>query len=615
MGPSGWWTIGASQGTTKARPVRSPKVRRLAACGVTLVASAAMSVVSVGASASSPGTGPAAISAAGPLVSRAQYLGRSSLSLTFSPQATSDVLVLAADDDTWAVRLASVSGGGVVSWARAGSVYNDGRDDKVMEIWYGVVAATGPSTLTLTWGSRVGNVQLGVQEFSAGAGVTWLADAAGSTARPFPALRGSEAGELYFGMAFGWSNVAAGATVGVSYDVVNSSLMFATDTSTSALLSPNGNGAGSVAVLFRATAAGDASSTTTASTTATTDFTTTTIGRARTTTTVPTATTTTPTTTSTVPTTTTTTTTVPTTTATVPTTTATGPPVAAAPVLWSPADILQSNVQQWPLDPSSATFAADIVADYTSDYGSVGVNTMPVYTVPANQPEVPVSVLPGCDDFLASTGSEIPIPPYLQLSGSGDSPLIIYQPSSHTDWELWQATDNADGSYSACWGGELDTSSSTGIFPRWYGLSATGISYLALTITEGDIASGRINHAIALELPACNGYVYPADRGDCGYDPGQPAEGQWFRLPTNLPMPSGLTPFARMVFTALQDYGAVVIDYAGAVMTEAEQPSDWALEGHTGVDPITASWDGLPEYQVIARLPWSDLQTVDPPQS
>jgi hypothetical protein len=52
-----------------------------------------------------------------------------------------------------------------------------------------------------------------------------------------------------------------------------------------------------------------------------------------------------------------------------------------------------------------------------------------------------------------------------------------------------------------------------------------------------------------------------------------------------------------MVFTALQDHGAVVVDFAGAVMTEAEQPSDWAAEGHQGVDPITASWDGLPEYQ------------------
>jgi hypothetical protein len=56
-----------------------------------------------------------------------------------------------------------------------------------------------------------------------------------------------------------------------------------------------------------------------------------------------------------------------------------------------------------------------------------------------------------------------------------------------------------------------------------------------------------------------------------------------------------------------------VVDQAGAVMIEAEQTSDWAAEGNTGTNPITASWDGLEEYQVVANLPWSNLQAVDPP--
>ena len=583
-------------GITGTRFLTTPRLRRLVACEIALMASLVMGIATVGASASTSTTDPAAI-VAGPLLSRAQYLGRSSLSLTVSPEAAGDVLVLAADDDTWAVSLASVSGGGVMSWARAGSVYNDGSKGKVMETWYGVVGSAGPSTLTLTWGSRVGNVQLGVQEFSAGGGATWSAVAAGSSASPFPPLQPSQAGELYFGMAFGWPKVAAGTTAGVSYEVVSSSLMFATDTSnspTTGLLSPTGSGAGSVAVVLRATAATAAPTSATTTVPTTTPAPTTTSRSAPTT--IPRISTTTD----------------PATTTTVATTTEL--PAAAAPVSWSPADLFEGDAQQWPLDPGSAKFATDIVTDYTNYYGSVGVNTMPVYTVPAGQPEVPVSVLPGCNSFLSSTGSEIPIPSYAQMNGSSDSQLVIYQPTTNTDWELWQATRNADGTYSACWGGKLDTSSSTGVFPWPSGLSATGISYLALTITEGDIASGHIDHAIALEIPACNTYVYPADRGDCGTDPGQPAEGQWFRLPSNLRMPSGLTPFAQMVFTALQRYGAVVVDYAGAVMTEAEQPSDWAAEGHVGMDPITASWEGLPEYEVVATIPWADLQTVDPPQ-
>ena len=58
----------------------------------------------------------------------------------------------------------------------------------------------------------------------------------------------------------------------------------------------------------------------------------------------------------------------------------------------------------------------------------------------------------------------------------------------------------------------------------------------------------------------------------------------------------------------------VVTDQGGAVMLQAEQPSDWAAEGHSGTDPITASWTGEQEYQVVANLPWSSLQAVDPPR-
>ena len=159
---------------------------------------------------------------------------------------------------------------------------------------------------------------------------------------------------------------------------------------------------------------------------------------------------------------------------------------------------------------------------------------MPIYRVPADQPGVPVSVLSGCNNFLPDTGSEIPIPPFVTLIGSSDNPLVVYQPSTETDWELWRATKNANGTYSACWGGKLDMATSTGVFPYPYGMSATGISYLATAITEADVASGHIDHAIAIQIPRCNEYVYPADRHDCGSEPGQPAEGQWFRLPANL---------------------------------------------------------------------------------
>ena len=271
--------------------------------------------------------------------------------------------------------------------------------------------------------------------------------------------------------------------------------------------------------------------------------------------------------------------------------------------------------------PGSATMVADLVA--ASKQYNVGVNTAPIYAVPAGTAEVPLSVTSGCNNFLASTGNEIPLPSFVALNGSSDNPLILYSTSLNKVWELWQAKTSGGG-VAACWGGSAPLSTFSGTFPAPYGLSASGISYLATTITEADVASGSIDHAIAFEIDGCYApgspgqAAAPADREDCDTQanskPGEADEGTWLRFPASLAMPAGLTPFGQMVFRAVQTYGMVVVDWAGAVMLEAEQPSDWAAQGNTGTDPITKSWGGEAEYSVVANLPWSDLQAVNPPQ-
>jgi hypothetical protein len=314
-----------------------------------------------------------------------------------------------------------------------------------------------------------------------------------------------------------------------------------------------------------------------------------------------------------------TTTTVPPTTVpptTVPPTTSTTTP--APPPVLAPGDYF--GAFDTPLSPTapvasdSAALAADIVNQYQTYYGTFGVQTQyPIVTVGADQAPVPVASKAGCGDFQASTGA-VPIPASAAslLPGDGDNPLIVWQPSTSSEWEFWQMSYSS-GAWSACWGGKIaGVGASGGVFPYPYGLAASGISYLATAITEADVASGSIDHPLALQLPLCQGQVAPADRTDCGDNPGTPSEGMLFRLPASLPMPSGLTPFGQMVFRALQTYGAYVTDHSGAVVIVAEDPSDWAASGHTGTDPITASWAGQPEYWAMNGIPWGNLEQVLP---
>lgn len=265
------------------------------------------------------------------------------------------------------------------------------------------------------------------------------------------------------------------------------------------------------------------------------------------------------------------------------------------------------------LNANSVAFAADLTYDIAHYFGSVGLDQMPIFTVPAGQPAVTVTTVSGCAAPPMNAPMSIPIPAGAYPSAGADSDMVVYQPSTDTVWELWKA-ELVNGGWSICHGGILHPSTSSGVFPSPWGLSATGISYLATTVTEADVQSGAINHTLAVDLPRCNYGTPPADRHDCGADPGQPAEGQWFEMPSTVPMPSGLTPLAQLVFAALQKYGAVVTDYAGGVELETESRADWAFTGHTGTDPLTTSLgaDVSATYKALNGIPWGDLQTIVP---
>jgi hypothetical protein len=163
------------------------------------------------------------------------------------------VLVLGVINDTWATSVSSVSGGGVSNWQKATSVDYDGTDGQMLQYWYGTVTSTSSSTLTVTYGKSINNTYIAVQEFDGGSGASWSVDTTKTSSTPFPSLGASSSGELYVGMGFAWDNAAAGTTSGVTYNVLSSSFVLASDTNVSGTISPAGTGAGSLAVLFKAT--------------------------------------------------------------------------------------------------------------------------------------------------------------------------------------------------------------------------------------------------------------------------------------------------------------------------------------------------------------------------
>lgn len=203
------------------------------------------------------------------------------------------------------------------------------------------------------------------------------------------------------------------------------------------------------------------------------------------------------------------------------------------------------------LNPNSATLVANFNAFAAA---GVGINnddySIPIYTVPAGQPTVNVANAPGCntDPTLHQMMSAVPIPPNAQPANGSDHSLVIDQPSSDSVWEIWVAQKDAAGNWTRCYGGELThASQSDGVFPYPYGLSGSGLSYLAASIKVSELEAGNIPHAIAVNVPCTAPPVPPANRSDGtgSLAGGCIPEGTHFRLDPTLDLSSlGLSPGA-----------------------------------------------------------------------
>ncbi|MDO5711913.1 MAG: malectin domain-containing carbohydrate-binding protein, partial [Micrococcales bacterium] len=188
---------------------------------------------------------------------------------------------------------------------------------------------------------------------------------------------------------------------------------------------------------------------------------------------------------------------------------------------------------------------------------------------------------------------DVPIPTRAVPASGRDGQLTVYDKASDTAWEFWQMRKGGDGRWSACWGGRIDkVSKNPGIFPKPFGVSASGLLMAPGVISVDDFTRGRIDHAMYLAIIAPSTWSqvsWPANRSD-GYsrDPHALAEGQRLRLDPSLDIGQlGLTPVGDMVARAAQKHGFVVSDTAGAVSVVTES--------------------GAAVQAATRRNPWNDL--------
>jgi hypothetical protein len=277
---------------------------------------------------------------------------------------------------------------------------------------------------------------------------------------------------------------------------------------------------------------------------------------------------------------------------------------------------------QTPLHPNSANFVAEFLRQKKAYYGTVSINTTayaaPVYIAAAGVPTVAVTEW-NCqkkkhtDPKLAQQWSAVPMPVYAEQADGTDAEMVIYQPSSDTLWEFWQARV-VGGQWQACWGGRMEhVSTSNGIWHHPYGTTATGLPFLGGQITADELQRGAINHVLGIslvDLENWNVCSWPANRSD-GWNPKKAPnripEGLRFRLDPAVDVAAlHLHPVGALIAKAAQRYGFVIWDKAGAITLRAQNPKSYTKLGRP--NPYPDLFQGKPAYAILNGFPWDRLQ-------
>lgn len=295
--------------------------------------------------------------------------------------------------------------------------------------------------------------------------------------------------------------------------------------------------------------------------------------------------------------------------------------------LFAPASFWNKRVaDDAPVDPNSAplvqAFAAQIQQERSSGIGpwiGAGAGSTPLYRVPEDQPRVRVRL-----DTTTSHGSKalrrafasVPMPRNAKPAPGDDGHLTVWQPSTDRLWEFFHARREG-GAWHADWGGAIQhVSKSPGYYTasawpgatRNWGATASSLPIVGGTILLDELKRGRIDHALALNLPAPRSgeFAWPAQRTDGTGPPTALPEGARIRLdPTVNVDDLGLSKVGRMIARAAQRYGMVVRDQTH------HGTSLWVETAPAGSSSGFGTYlKGKTPSDVLAAFPWDRMQVL-----
>ena len=229
------------------------------------------------------------------------------------------------------------------------------------------------------------------------------------------------------------------------------------------------------------------------------------------------------------------------------------------------------------------------------DFGENPLYGIPYVVVPGTQPLVPIVYDAYGDE---SDPGPFPIPldaPIEGGGGGGDSHVLVLQQQTCQLFELFVGRRFGSG-WIANSGARFDLLTGAPRPIGWTSADAAGLPILPGLVRYDEVASGLIEHAIRVTFSQTqSGFIAPASHSASSrHDATLPAMGMRLRLSASFDV-SGLTGQAKVIATAMQQYGLIV----------ADNGSNWFFQG--APDP---GWND-DDLDQLKAIPGTAFEVVD----
>jgi hypothetical protein len=225
------------------------------------------------------------------------------------------------------------------------------------------------------------------------------------------------------------------------------------------------------------------------------------------------------------------------------------------------------------------------------DFGSNLSYGIPYTIVQTPVPGVPVSFLYADE----SDPGPYPIPPDPAIEQGSDRHMLLVDTQNCHLYELYDAEQNANGSWQAGSGAIWDLRSDALRPAGWTSADAAGLPIFPGLVRYDEVASGKIDHALRFTVAyTSNSYIWPArHEASQRSNPDYPPMGLRLRLKANVDI-SGFPAADQVILTALKQYGMIV----------ADNGSNWYLSGASD-----SRWNDDILNQ-LKTIPGSDFEVV-----